>query len=376
MTVQDSLDSFMFMKFAKECPGLLGGGVTRTDIDLIFTKARPKFERRLSFEHFLDALSAISERKHPDFPPAEGLRLLIANHLVPHYDLVTHEMEKTGEDVVPLAGIYKRLYDVRNYTGVYAERFRSGDGRINGESDNRAGKRFTGMTNQRTDEIIHDISVLMRPDLKSGTMGRKGRSGSPSRSSTPGRRSRSKGRASSRGRSTRRPASSGGATRGGVDKRAQDELMASIAAAQASGDTTALASTIMALAGKLQEEEGGSGGGGSAAEAAAEIDELYADIEHFTGQLETTTDPTAVRDLQLAIRDRSARISKLQASMGSRGGGAGGARGGGSGRRGAPTPAYATSTNSVGQLVLTDVESLPKLSQVQIQDIFHFYCNF
>jgi hypothetical protein len=62
--------------------------------------------------------------------------------------------------------VYKKLYDVRSYTGVYAERFRTGDGRINGEADNRTGRAFTGSTNTGTDEIIHDISVLMRPNLR------------------------------------------------------------------------------------------------------------------------------------------------------------------------------------------------------------------
>jgi len=64
----------------------------------------------------------------------------------------------------------KKLYDPRSYTGVYAERFRSGDGRINGEADNRPGRQFSGSTNTGTDETIHDISVLMRPNLRSGTM--------------------------------------------------------------------------------------------------------------------------------------------------------------------------------------------------------------
>lgn len=79
-------------------------------------------------------------------------------------------MQKTGDSQVPLKGVFAKLYDVRSYTGVYAERFRSGDGRINGEADNRPGKSFSGSTNTGTDEIIHDISVLMRPNLRSGTM--------------------------------------------------------------------------------------------------------------------------------------------------------------------------------------------------------------
>jgi hypothetical protein len=56
----------------------------------------------------------------------------------------------------------------RSYTGVYAERFRSGDGRINGDSDNRAGRGYTGDTNTGTDEIIHDIKDFMRPNLAAG----------------------------------------------------------------------------------------------------------------------------------------------------------------------------------------------------------------
>ena len=170
MTFQDSLDSFMFMKFVKECPGLLDDAVNRTEVDLIFTKAKPKFERRLDFEHFLDALAAIAERKFPDYTPADGLRLLITNHLAPQWELYQRECQKTGETEVPLSGVYKKLYDVRSYTGVYAERFRSADGRINGEADNRPGRVFTGSTNLGTDETIHDISVLMRPNLRSGSM--------------------------------------------------------------------------------------------------------------------------------------------------------------------------------------------------------------
>jgi hypothetical protein len=207
MTYQDSMDSFMFMKFVRECPGLLDDSVNRTEVDLIFTKAKPKFERRLHFSHFLDALAAISERKYPDYTPADGLRMLIGHHLTPHWDIVQQEMQKTGETEVPLTGVYKKLYDVRSYTGVYAERFRTGDGRINGEADNRPGRVFTGSTNLGTDEIIHDISVFMRPNLRSGSM-RTTREvlpgGSPARAMSAARSS-SPSRSVSRGRSFASP---------------------------------------------------------------------------------------------------------------------------------------------------------------------------
>lgn len=87
--------------------------LTRTDVDLIFTKAKPKHERTLKFENWLDALAAIAEKKFPSDVARDALRKLVANHLGPLYDIVQVEMEKTGETEIPLQGIFKRLYDVR-----------------------------------------------------------------------------------------------------------------------------------------------------------------------------------------------------------------------------------------------------------------------
>ena len=121
---------------------------------------------------FRPSLNRVCARRYADLSPADGLRLLLSRHLVPLYALVQEQMGKTGESVAPLTGAFARLYDVKSYTGVYKERFASGDGRINGDADNRTGRDFKGNTNSGTDETIHDISVLMRPNLRStgGTM--------------------------------------------------------------------------------------------------------------------------------------------------------------------------------------------------------------
>ena len=79
---EDSMDSFMFMKFIKECPNLLDRrDLTRAEVDLIFTKAKPKQERRLDFKHFLDALGAVSMKRYPDMNIENALNVLIANHV-------------------------------------------------------------------------------------------------------------------------------------------------------------------------------------------------------------------------------------------------------------------------------------------------------
>lgn len=78
---QDTIDSLNFMKFAKESPNLLDKRLNKTEVDLIFTKAKQKFERRLDFTHFLDALSAMAAKKYPEYDATTGFSLLLAHHI-------------------------------------------------------------------------------------------------------------------------------------------------------------------------------------------------------------------------------------------------------------------------------------------------------
>ena len=223
-------------------------------------------------------------RRYPRYSGADGLRLLLARHLVPLYDHVLTEMAKTGEAVAPLTGIFKRLYDVKNYTGVYKERFTSGDGRINGDADNRTGRYFKGNTNTGTDEVIHDISVLMRPTMHGGGTAlanvnhishrRKIRdvkaeesAASPSGGSPRGRGARS---VSPRRRLSRTSTVDGGASvmsgAGASSPPARaapppmapdtDALIAAMAAAR-SGNAEALCALTMALARQVQDASAG-----------------------------------------------------------------------------------------------------------------------
>lgn len=78
---EDTIDSLNFMKFARECPGLLDKRLNKTEVDLIFTKAKQKFERRLDFTHFLDALSAMAAKKYPKYDPTTAFSVLLAHHI-------------------------------------------------------------------------------------------------------------------------------------------------------------------------------------------------------------------------------------------------------------------------------------------------------
>jgi p25-alpha len=60
----NKLDSFNFMHFVKESPGMLDDVLTTTEVDLIFLKSKPKTSRRLDFSGFLEALSSIAVVKY------------------------------------------------------------------------------------------------------------------------------------------------------------------------------------------------------------------------------------------------------------------------------------------------------------------------
>jgi len=69
-------------------------------------------------------------------------------------------------------GVFDRLTDPQGYTGVYAERFRTGDGRINADYDLSAGghgaRQFVGNTNTGSDEHFSSIAQFTRPNLRHG----------------------------------------------------------------------------------------------------------------------------------------------------------------------------------------------------------------
>jgi hypothetical protein len=62
---QPRLDSFRFAKLAREVPLLQPGRVTATDVDIAFSRAKARGERRLSFVQFLRAVEYLAERMEP-----------------------------------------------------------------------------------------------------------------------------------------------------------------------------------------------------------------------------------------------------------------------------------------------------------------------
>lgn len=71
-----------FFRMCRQIPNVVEpeGPFSRKDIDLIFSKVKPLGERRLFFEHFLDALLELSVRLYGNEPPTNALtKFLVEN---------------------------------------------------------------------------------------------------------------------------------------------------------------------------------------------------------------------------------------------------------------------------------------------------------
>jgi hypothetical protein len=94
---------------------LLDKNLTATDVDIMFSKVKPKSERKITFAQFEEALKLMAEKKYPDDP--EALNKLKAK-ILEGKGPVAHGVTKTVK-----AGAVDRLTDTTKYTGSHKERF-------------------------------------------------------------------------------------------------------------------------------------------------------------------------------------------------------------------------------------------------------------
>mgnify|MGYP001226045264 FL=1 len=98
-----SMDGKSFSKLCLDSPKL-GKHVGRTDVDLVFSKAKPLGDRRLTYENFLDALLLLAMRIFPDDEPIKALTFLLANFIFGVFD----QTPSVNEEAV-LEGIFDEL---------------------------------------------------------------------------------------------------------------------------------------------------------------------------------------------------------------------------------------------------------------------------
>lgn len=87
------MDGKSFAKLCQDAPEL-GKYIGRTDVDLVFSKSKPLGNRRLAYEHFLDALLQLAMRVFPDDEPIKALTFLLANFIFGVFDTEPAQSEE------------------------------------------------------------------------------------------------------------------------------------------------------------------------------------------------------------------------------------------------------------------------------------------
>ena len=108
-TATADMDSTRFAKLCRDC-GLIGGGCTPTDVDLIFARVCPKGRRRIGYGEFEASLPLIAERRGES---EEDVRATIEAAGGP-----------ASSGTTPVSTeIIDKLTDATQYTGHHRHRF-------------------------------------------------------------------------------------------------------------------------------------------------------------------------------------------------------------------------------------------------------------
>jgi hypothetical protein len=92
------MDGKSFSKLCREAPDL-GNHIGRTDVDIIFSKAKPLGIRRLSYANFLDALLQLSTRVYPEDEPIKALTYTLAKFIFGVFNRVVENEEAVLENI-------------------------------------------------------------------------------------------------------------------------------------------------------------------------------------------------------------------------------------------------------------------------------------
>jgi len=156
-----TIDGARFAKLCKET-GVVGGSrCSATDVDLAFTKAKRKGERRLTFEQFYSkALPDLAAKRFYGQDPSDASRAMLA--------LIAAAAEEgpqsAGTSKVETGGIYSKLTDARLYTGAHKERFDVG-GHGRGLAGRDSVGKGGGYVRGAGGGAVHDLSQITRPHL-------------------------------------------------------------------------------------------------------------------------------------------------------------------------------------------------------------------
>jgi hypothetical protein len=108
------IDNVMFSKLCREC-GIINKSCTKTDVDLIFTRAKPKGGRKLNYSQFQMALLYLGEKRFPKIWKEQSKEAAQAAVM----ELIANSPGPMAHATVPT---FVKFHDDKStFTGVYAK---------------------------------------------------------------------------------------------------------------------------------------------------------------------------------------------------------------------------------------------------------------
>ena len=103
-----SMDGATFAKLIRDCPHL-GKRVGRTNVDLVFSKSKPIGNRRLDYEHFLDAVLGIARSVFPEEEPTCAFASILAYYIFGLFDVERCPPQQNKKIIESLADELTRI---------------------------------------------------------------------------------------------------------------------------------------------------------------------------------------------------------------------------------------------------------------------------
>jgi hypothetical protein len=157
-----ALDSFKFMKLLRESELLDTRALTPAAADLVFTRAKQRDARKLSFDDFIVSLGMVADVKYPGDPDAFSrvVDAVLANPGPAHVGT---------SPTKPLPAIYQKLTSPLLYTGSHVHRFEA-DGRGRGLAGRDTVVRGGGTVGiYREGQPVRELADMLRPGMRGGT---------------------------------------------------------------------------------------------------------------------------------------------------------------------------------------------------------------
>jgi hypothetical protein len=164
------MDNVKFAKFCKDCKVIDGKNITTTEIDITFNKLKAHGQRKIDFDTFVEILQDLAPKKYPNKSGREAYKQLLSH--ISHKEPLAHNVTEPETE-----GVFDKLLDPENYTGMHHYRFNAdGTGRgIEGRTQQTGTVSQQQITNRNSNAVIpNDTPNVHTMQTRTGSAQKRG----------------------------------------------------------------------------------------------------------------------------------------------------------------------------------------------------------